>query len=60
MPCIRVSLDPTGHLLYVANQGSNTVYVFRIQQTDGDLTNLGKVADLTSPSFVKVFFLSSP
>ena len=46
------TLDPTGTFLLVANQGSGTLLVFRINQADG-LTRLGSpVAGLGAPSWV--------
>ena len=45
-------MDPTGRYLLVANQGTSTVIVFRINTTDGTLTRVGDPVTVPSmPQF---------
>jgi 6-phosphogluconolactonase len=46
-------IDPTGTLLFAANQQSNNIVVFRIDQKTGRLTPTGQVLDVASPVCVK-------
>jgi 6-phosphogluconolactonase len=46
-------IDPTGTYLLVANQGSNSVLVFRIDQKSGALTPTGGRAEVPTPVCVK-------
>jgi 6-phosphogluconolactonase len=47
------TIDPTGTLLFIANQGSNNIAVFRIDQKTGHLTPTGQVFDEASPVCLK-------
>lgn len=47
------AIDPTGTLLFVANQGSNNIVVFGIDQKTGHLTPTGQVLDGASPVCLK-------
>jgi 6-phosphogluconolactonase len=46
-------IDPTGTRLFVGNQGSNNIVVFRIDQKTGSLTPTGQVFDQASPVCLK-------
>ncbi|MGA2991721.1 MAG: lactonase family protein [Candidatus Korobacteraceae bacterium] len=46
-----MTLDPAGHVLYAANQDSNTIVGFRIL-ADGTLTPTGEVVNTGSPSCI--------
>jgi 6-phosphogluconolactonase len=46
-------IDPTGKLLFVGNQGSNNIVVFRIDKKTGRLTPTGQVFDEASPVCLK-------
>lgn len=46
-------IDPTGSLLFAANQESNNIAIFRIDPKTGRLTPTGKVLDVPSPVCVK-------
>jgi 6-phosphogluconolactonase len=50
-------LDPSGRFLLAANQRSDSVVVFRIDQSTGRLTPTGHTISLGSPVCVK--FVSS-
>jgi 6-phosphogluconolactonase len=43
------AIDPSGSYLFVANQGSDNVVVFRIHQETGRLTPTGQVLNLPGP-----------
>jgi 6-phosphogluconolactonase len=47
-------LDPTGRFLLVANQDSNAVVVFRVDQQTGLLQPTGERLDIPSPSCLKM------
>jgi 6-phosphogluconolactonase len=47
------AIDPTGTLLFVGNQGSNNIVVFRVDQKTGRLTPTGQVIDEASPVCLK-------
>lgn len=47
------AIDPTGTLLFAANQQSNNIVIFRIDEKTGKLTPTGKVLDVASPVCVK-------
>lgn len=47
------AIDPTGTLLFAANQQSNNVVIFHIDPATGKLTPTGKVLDVASPVCVK-------
>jgi 6-phosphogluconolactonase len=51
------AIDPTGTLLFAANQQSNNIVIFRIDENTGKLTPTGKVLDVTSPVCVKFLAL---
>jgi|CXWL01.1.fsa_nt_gi 6-phosphogluconolactonase len=51
------SIDPTGTLLFAANQGSSDVHSFRINPSTGALTPLGEAAQPNAPSFVGAIYL---
>ena len=46
-------IDPTGTLLFAANQQSNNIVVFRIDEKTGKLAPTGQVLDVPSPVCVK-------
>jgi len=46
-------IDPTGQLLFAANEKSNNLVVFRIDQKTGHLTPTGQVLDVSEPVCVK-------
>ncbi|MBK0377816.1 lactonase family protein [Mucilaginibacter sp. SD-g] len=46
-------IDPTGSFLLVANQNSNTVYVFRIDKNSGKLTPTSNRIDIGNPVCLK-------
>jgi 6-phosphogluconolactonase len=46
-------IDPTGTLLFAANQQSNNIVVFKIDRKTGRLTPTGQVLDVASPVCVK-------
>ncbi|MFD1470121.1 lactonase family protein [Hymenobacter caeli] len=48
------ALDPSGRLLLVANQNSNNVFTYRVDQQTGKLTPTGQHVDVPSPMFVEV------
>jgi 6-phosphogluconolactonase len=52
-------LDPTGTFLIVANQDSNNVVVFRIDQNTGKLTPTGTSVDVPTPTCVKFLGIES-
>src|SRR5205823_5096504 len=45
-------LDPTGSLLYAANQNSDTIVTFRVDQATGKLKPTGHVVKTGSPSSI--------
>jgi len=47
------AIDPTGTLLFAANQQSNNIVIFRIDEKTGKLTPTGQVLDVASPVCVK-------
>lgn len=51
------AIDPTGTLLFAANQQSNNIVVFRIDQQTGKLTPTGHVLDVASPVCVRFLAL---
>lgn len=46
-------IDPTGKLLFAANEKSNDIVVFRIDATTGRLTPTGQVLEVSEPVCVK-------
>jgi 6-phosphogluconolactonase len=46
-------IDPTGTLLFAANQDSNNIVIFRIDTQTGRLTPTGKVLEVSKPVCVK-------
>lgn len=46
-------IDPTGTLLFAANEESDNIVIFRIDQKTGRLTPTGKVLEVPSPVCVK-------
>jgi 6-phosphogluconolactonase len=46
-------IDPTGTLLFAANEKSNNLVVFRIDQKTGHLTPTSQVLDVSEPVCVK-------
>jgi 6-phosphogluconolactonase len=46
-------IDPTGTLLFVANQQSNNIVIFKIDEKTGRLTPTGQELDAASPVCVK-------
>jgi len=47
------AIDPTGTLLFAANQQSNNIVVFRIDEKTGHLTPTGQVLEVAAPVCVK-------
>ena len=50
-------IDPTGKLLFAANEGSSNVVIFRIDDKSGKLTPTGKVLEVGQPVCVKFLAL---
>jgi 6-phosphogluconolactonase len=46
-------IDPTGGYLFAANQNTDNIVVFRIDQKTGRLTPTGQVLEVGSPVCVK-------
>ena len=46
------ALDPSGTFLYAANQDSDTIVTFRVDQATGKLTPTGQVVKAGSPSAI--------
>lgn len=46
------ALDPSGTFLYAANQASDTIVCFRIDETSGKLSPTGQVVNTGSPSSI--------
>ena len=46
------ALDPSGHWLLAANQDSDSVVSFRVDQETGELTPVGKFAQISQPACV--------
>ena len=44
-----LTLDPSGSLLYAANQATHTIVTFRVDQETGTLTPTGQVIEAGSP-----------
>jgi 6-phosphogluconolactonase len=53
-------IDPKGEFLFVANQDSDTIVLFRINQKTGKLTPTGKPVKVPSPVCLKMISLASP
>jgi 6-phosphogluconolactonase len=53
-----MNLDPSGAFLFVANQNSDTIVSFRIDQTSGRLTPTGEV--MRTPTPVDIEFGGHP
>ena len=49
------ALDPSGRLLFVANQRSNSIVAFRVDQATGRLTPTGQQVEVPSPVCVRFF-----
>ena len=49
---VPAALDPSGAVLYVADQNSDTVVAFRIDGPAGSLTPTGQVIHTGSPSSI--------
>jgi 6-phosphogluconolactonase len=47
------AIDPSGAFLLVANQKSDNIVVFRIDQRTGRLTSTGDIAEVPSPVCLK-------
>ena len=47
-------LTPSGDLMLVANQESNTIVAFRVNQEDGQLSSTGAVTTVARPVFVGI------
>jgi 6-phosphogluconolactonase len=47
------AIDPAGKLLLAANQGSDNIIVFHIDEKTGKLTPTGKVLEVGQPVCVK-------
>jgi DNA-binding beta-propeller fold protein YncE len=50
-----VTVDPTGRFAYVANSGSNDVWLYTIEASTGKLTLQGPVASGSGPVAVRAF-----
>ena len=48
------TLDPSGRLLLVANQNSNTIFSYHVDPQSGLLTPTGQSAEVPSPMFLQV------
>ena len=46
------ALDPSGLFLYAANQGSDTIVCFRVDEATGKLAPTGHVVKTGSPSSI--------
>ena len=46
------TLDASGSLLYAANLDSDSIVVFRVDQTTGKLTPTGQIVETGSPSCI--------
>ncbi len=46
------TLDPSGTVLYAANQDSDAIVCFRVDQVTGKLTPTGQVVKTGSPSTI--------
>jgi 6-phosphogluconolactonase len=46
-------IDPTGNYLIAANQDSNTIVIFRINQETGELSVIGSPLEVELPTCVK-------
>jgi 6-phosphogluconolactonase len=46
-------IDPSGHFLLAANQDSNTIVTFKINQQTGELESTGMSVDVPSPACIK-------
>jgi YVTN family beta-propeller protein len=51
---VAMSIDPAGMYLYVANQGSDTVAIYRISAIDGTLTVQAPASTGPSPSAIAI------
>ena len=47
------AIDPTGTLLFAANERSDNIVIFRIDQKTGQLSPSGEVLEVPSPVCVK-------
>ena len=47
------AIDPTGRFLLVANQKSDNIVVFRLDQKTGRLNSTGQVVEVPSPVCLK-------
>ena len=52
------TIDPSGQFLYAANEATDTIVGFRIDEKSGKLASLGTVAQTGSP--VCIVFRTSP
>lgn len=43
------AIDPTGNFLVIANQNSNTIVIFKIDKTSGNITPTGKSIEVCAP-----------
>lgn len=50
-----IAIDPSGKFLLAANQNSNTIVTFKIDQGSGKLSETGLVAEVPSPVCIKFF-----
>ena len=54
-PTFGGTIDPKGNYMYVTNRDSSTIAVFKINQTNGELTQIQK---FTTDTFPYVFAIS--
>jgi 6-phosphogluconolactonase len=47
------AIDPTGHFMVVANQDSDTLYVYRIDQNNGTITRISSEIEVGNPVCLK-------
>jgi 6-phosphogluconolactonase len=48
------ALDPSGHVLLVANQNSDNIFTYTVDKQTGKLTPTGKSVSVPSPMFVEI------
>ncbi|MDB5130949.1 MAG: pgl 1 [Mucilaginibacter sp.] len=47
------AIDPTGHFLVVANQDSDTIYIYRRDENTGTITRISQAIEIGSPVCLK-------
>jgi 6-phosphogluconolactonase len=46
------ALDPTGHYMFVANQDSDNIVIFRVESKTGRLVSTGQILSVHAPTCV--------